>query len=160
TLFDRVVQKAILLVVQPLIDPQFLGCSFGWRPKGKREADRRLQALARAERLAVGEHRWVWLAEDVKGAFDHIPRRRLLHVVRLSLTDQGIEGLIERVVKGTGKGVQQGGPASPLLTNLYLHHHLDTKWGKMHPDLPLLRFGDDLLVLGRKEGEIIGARKT
>src|SRR5262249_28043030 len=78
TLFDRVVQKAVVLIVQPFLDKQFLDGSFGWRPKGKGKADRRLQALARAERLAVESDRWVWLAEDLKDAFNHVPRQRLL----------------------------------------------------------------------------------
>jgi retron-type reverse transcriptase len=161
TLFDRVVQKAIVLIVQPFLDPGFTSRSFGWRPKEKGRADRRLQALARAERLAVETDRWVWLAEDLRDAFNHVPRQRLLDVVRLWLPDKGIMGLVERIVTtGTGKGIRQGGPFSPLLLHLYLHHLLDRRWGNLHPDLPLLRFGDDLLVLGRTEGEALGARKT
>jgi hypothetical protein len=56
--------------------------------------------------------------------------------------------LIERVVlTKTKRGLRQGGNLSPLLLNLYLDHFLDKKWLRQHPDLTLLRWADDLLVM-------------
>jgi hypothetical protein len=66
----------------------------------------------------------------------HVPDERMLH-------------LLERVVlTKTKRGLRQGGNLSPLLLNLYLDHFLDKKWFRQHPDIPLLRWADDLLVLG------------
>jgi hypothetical protein len=60
--------------------------------------------------------------------------------------------LMERVVlTKTGKGIRQGGNLSPLLLNLYLHHLLDRRWQRQHPDMALLRWADDLLVLCRTQ---------
>ena len=74
---DRVVQRATVEVIQPLLDPLFDSRSFGYRPR------RRLtQALATANALAIGEERFIWLTADVRGAFDAVPLERLLDVVR------------------------------------------------------------------------------
>jgi CRISPR-associated protein Cas1 len=142
---DRVVQRAIVQTVQPYLDPQFDDCSFGYRPGRDRQ-----HALARAEQLATSSGGWVWLTEDLRDAFDHVPQQRLLDVVRLRLGNNGIVRLIETVVlTGKGQGLRQGGCLSPLLLNLYLDHLLDRKWRRRHPDLSLLRVADDLLVLTR-----------
>src|ERR1019366_4129 len=76
-LFDRVVQRAAVQILQPLLDPLFLPFSLGFRPNRDRE-----HALARAEALAVTERRWCWVVEDLRNAFDLVPQRRLLNVVK------------------------------------------------------------------------------
>ena len=82
------------------------------------------------------------------------PQHRLLDVVRYRLPDEGIVRLIERMVlTETGRGLRQGGCLSPLLLNLYLDHHLDRRWRMRHPDLPLIRVADDILVLTRNQEE-------
>jgi hypothetical protein len=142
---DRVVQRAIVQTVQPYLDPQFDDQSFGYRPGRDRQ-----HALARAEQLATSSGGWVWLTEDLRDAFDHVPQQRLLDVVRLRLGNHGIVRMIETVVlTGKSQGLRQGGCLSPLLLNLYLDHLLDRPWRRRHPALPLLRVADDLLVLAR-----------
>jgi retron-type reverse transcriptase len=151
---DRVVQRAIVQTVQPYLDPQFDDDSFGYRPGRDRQ-----HALARAEWLATSSNLWVWVAEDIRNAFDQVPQCRLLDVVRLRLPDEGIVRLIERVVlTDTGRGLRQGGCLSPLHLNLYLDHFLDGQWRKRHGHPPLVRVADDLLVVTRTEEEAHQAR--
>lgn len=146
---DRVVERGVVQVIQPLLDPLFLDTSLGYRPgKG------RLDALALAEYLARRRGLWVWIAEDLKDAFDLVPQRRLLDVLRHHLPAGPVVRLVERfVVTKAGKGLKQGGPLSALLLNLYLHHILDRPWRERLPDVPLVRVADDLLVLCRSERE-------
>ena len=51
------------------------------------------------------------------------------------------------------RGLVQGSPLSPILLNLYLHHHLDRPWRKKFPTIPLVRYADDILILCRSIGE-------
>jgi hypothetical protein len=144
SVIDRLVQRAIVQAVQSYLDHQFDDDSFGFRPGRDRQ-----HALARVEQLATSSGLWVWLAEDLRDAFHQVPQQRLLDVVRVRLPSEGIVRLVERVVlTDTGRGLRQGGCLSPLLLNLYLDHHLDRRWRARHGNTPLLRYADDLLVLG------------
>jgi retron-type reverse transcriptase len=153
SVIDRLVQRAVVQVVQPFVDPLLGEHCLGFRPGlGINEA------LALAERLAVGGDRWVWLAEDLKNAFDNVRQERLLDVLRTLLPDEGVMRLLGRLVRtDSGIGVRQGGPASPLLLNVYLNHFLDRRWNKMFPGVPLLRWADDVLILCRTKQEALTA---
>ena len=103
TVLDRTVQRAIVQTVQPYVDPLFDENSLGYRPRKTR-----LHALARAEQLARGGNRWVWITEDIKDAFNQVPQRRLLEVVRQLIPNKEMLQLIERIVltdekRGCGK---------------------------------------------------------
>jgi retron-type reverse transcriptase len=142
---DRVVQRAVVLIVQQLLDPLFDAHSLGFRPdKG------RLDALAMAERYFVKEKRRVWVTEDIKDAFLNVPLPRLMQVVQKYLVADDLAELIGRILGGARTpGLRQGGPLSPWLLNLYLHHSLDRAWRKRHSDIPLIRVADDILLLSR-----------
>jgi group II intron reverse transcriptase/maturase len=145
SVIDRVVQRAVVQTVQPFLDPTFDDHCFGFRPGAHANA-----ALAAAERPAVGGGLWVWLAEDLKDAFTTVPQRRLLDVLRVRVPDDRMMRLFERLVRTkTGRGLRQGGNLSPLLLNVYLTHFLDRRWRRLHPDVPLIRWADDLLLLCR-----------
>jgi RNA-directed DNA polymerase len=149
TVIDRFVQRASVQTVQPYLEPIQDDHSFGFRAHVDSN-----RALARAEELAVQEDRWVWLTEDLRDAFNHVPQRRLLDVVRVYLPEPKMLVLLERIVlTASGRGLRQGGNLSPLLLNLYLHHFLDAPWRKHHADVPLLRWADDVLVLCRDREE-------
>ena len=143
TLVDRVVQRALVQVIEPYLDPHFDDNSFGYR-RGRG----RLQALARAQWYTVEQDRGIWITEDLKNAFDMVPQKRLLDIIRTRLPDERVMRLIELfVVTASGHGVPQGGPASALWLNIYLDHLLDRVWHQRHPDVPLVRVADDLLLV-------------
>jgi retron-type reverse transcriptase len=149
SIVDRLVQRALVQTIQPYLDVFLDDNCLGYRPGSDT-----IKALARAEHLAVTGNRWVWITEDLRNAFDQVPQRRLLDVVRLHVPNERMLHLLERVVlTGSKRGLRQGGNLSPLLLNVYLDHLLDKKWFRQHPDIPLLRWADDLLVLCRNREE-------
>lgn len=151
---DRVVERAVITILRPILDPLFDDASYGYRPgRGP------LHALAEAERRVLVEQRRVLLAEDVRDAFLHVPLPRLLQVVCRLLPADDLMALVGTVVSGNRlPGLRQGGPLSPLLLNVYLHHVLDRPWRRDHSELPLVRVADDLLVPCRSTAQAHRAR--
>src|SRR5882672_1984298 len=132
TVRDRVVQMATLLILEPIFEADFLDCSYGFRPG--RSAH---QALAEIRGHLQAGYQAVYDA-DLKGHFDSIPHSQLLACVRMRVVDRSVLQLIRMWLEapiverseGQGgsskwsrpkKGTPQGGVASPLLANLYLH---------------------------------------
>jgi RNA-directed DNA polymerase len=166
TVRDRVVQAAVLLLLEPIFEADFEDCSFGFRPG--RSAHDALKAIR--EHLNTG-HVGVYDA-DLAGYFDSIPHDKLMACVRMRVVDGAILGLIRQwlrapvvepsskggppTVKRNDKGTPQGGVLSPLLANVYLHwfdrafHRLEgpAQWAKAK----LVRYADDFVVLARYVG--------
>jgi retron-type reverse transcriptase len=142
---DRVVQRAVVQILQPFLGPSFARDSFGSRPGRGRE-----HALARLNALMRRTGNQVLLVEDIRDAFTHVPIRRLFQILRSRVPTQAnaLFTLLERMIGGPSqRGLAQGSPLSPLLMNLYLDHLLDRPWKKRFPERPLIRVVDDLLVL-------------
>lgn len=155
---DRVVQRAIVDTIQPIIDRTFDERSYGYRPNRGR-----WHAWADALAIQQREHRHWWLVMDIKDAFPSVPLPRLLDVLKRRLPSaDGLLDLIERSIRQERqrKGLLQGAPLSPLLLNVYLDHFLDRTWRKRHPKTPLLRTADDILILCTTEKETIMARQA
>lgn len=150
---DRTVARAVVQIIQPLYDPNFDPHSYGFRPGRDRQ-----HALAWALAIAKQEGRMAWLVEDLKNAFDRVPRERLFDLLRRDLPEDLMQLIAQFADNGRRHGVPQGNPLSPLLLNIYLDHFLDRPWRKLHTDIPLLRTADDLLVLCRTEEEARTAR--
>ena len=145
---DRIVGRAVVEIVQPILNPTFDAHSFCRFAAGP------WHALACAEQLFSEAAHPVWIAEDIRDAFPHVPLRRLLDVVRNRLPADDLLDLVTRVVdNGNGKGLRQGSCLSPLLMNLYLDHFLDRRWRRQYPEVPLLRYMDDLLVMCREQDD-------
>jgi RNA-directed DNA polymerase len=171
TIRDRVVQTAVLLILEPIFEADFLDCSYGFRPG--RSAHQALQAIR--TNLAQG-YREVYDA-DLQGYFDSIPHDKLLACLGMRIADRSVLHLIRMwleaaVVEKTednttkvhrpGQGTPQGGVISPLLANLYLHwfdkrfHAPDgpAQWAKAR----LVRYADDFVVMARYQGPQLVAR--
>jgi group II intron reverse transcriptase/maturase len=162
TLSDKVLQRAVLMVLEPIYEQDFLDCSYGFRPG--RGAHRALEALWKG--LMDIEGGWV-IDLDIQSFFDTVSRQHLQSFLDRRVRD----GVIRRVVgKWLNAGVMeegavwypeagtpQGGVISPLLSNLYLHEVLD-RWfeHEVKPRLAgqafLVRYADDA-VLGFEQEE-------
>jgi RNA-directed DNA polymerase len=166
TLKDRVVQMAVVLILEPIFEADFRDCSHGFRPG--RKAQDALEVIR--ENLKAG--RTEIYDADLKGYFDTIPHDKLMACVRMRVTDRGVLELIrgwlrapivEEDEKGKRKppqknerGTPQGGVISPLLANLYLHwfdvkfHRADgpANWANAR----LVRYADDFVVMARYQG--------
>ena len=154
TVRDRVVQTALLNVLEPIFDITFAEHSYGFR-KGRGCH----HALERVEKLLNDGYTYV-VDADLKGYFDTIPKDRLLGRVGERVSDRGILGLVEKfldqgVMDGLKeftpeKGTPQGAVISPLLANLYLNplDHLLAESG-----LAMIRYADDFVVLCRSREE-------
>ena len=152
---DRVVQRAAVLVLQPLLDPLFGDHSFGSRPKRDH-----LHALAAAEGFAISQRRLFWTGNDITNAFMNVPVSRLVQVIRKLLPDDQLNDFVATVLQPAGsKGLLQGGPLSPLMLGIYLRHFLGRPWELEAPQVPLILYADDLLALCSTRDEAAAAHE-
>jgi len=124
TVLDRMIQQALLQVLTPIFDPTFSADSYGFRPG--RSAH---QAVERAREHIAGGHRWV-VDLDLAKFFDTVSHDVLMHRVALRVRDKRVLQLIGRylragmleggLVSPRTEGTPQGGPLSPLLSNILL----------------------------------------
>jgi RNA-directed DNA polymerase len=146
---DRVVQGALLLILEPIFEADFQPGSFGYRP-GRRA----YEAVERAGR-AVGEGKTRVIDLDLKAYFDNVKHHILLKKLARRIRDREVMRLLKLIMKATGsKGVPQGGVISPLLSNIYLNEvdrmleraRQVTRKGRW-TYVQYVRFADDLVVL-------------
>jgi RNA-directed DNA polymerase len=113
---DRVVQGALKLILEAIVEADFCPNSYGYRPK-------RSPHLALAEvRRSVLRRMSTVIDVDLSRYFDTIRHAKLLGLIAKRVQDPQVLGLIKQIIKATGKvGVPQGGPFSPLAANIYLN---------------------------------------
>jgi group II intron reverse transcriptase/maturase len=155
SLEDKLVQRAIVLILERIYEVDFHETSYGYRPgKSCHEA---LAVLGGV--IATRKVNWISDA-DIKGFFDNVCHERLEELLRIRISDPKLLRLIHRFLKAgvmtdgrleaTEEGVPQGASLSPLLANVYLHYVLD-QWferdvkPRMRGECYLLRFADDFI---------------
>jgi RNA-directed DNA polymerase len=154
---DKVAQRAVLMLLEPIYEQVFADCSYGFRPG--RNAHQALQVLRRV--IANQGRRWA-LDVDVRKYFASIRHAALRELLARRVTDGVVRRLIDKWLKAgvleegmvhyPDNGTPEGGVISPLLANIYLHYVLDEWYGEaLAPRLrgpsTLVRYADDFVML-------------
>jgi RNA-directed DNA polymerase len=164
TIRDRVVQTAVVLLLEPIFDADFLACSYGFRPnRSAHGAIEEVQANLRAGYTEVYD-------ADLQGYFDSIPHEKLMKGLETRLADGSILRLIRLFLRAPvqegkgpprrpGSGTPQGGVISPLLANSFLHWFdrafFSTSGPATWAKARLVRYADDFVVMARFIGDRI-----
>jgi group II intron reverse transcriptase/maturase len=161
---DKLLQLAVVQILEAIYEQDFLRCSYGYRPK--------LGALDAVDKLTIklqfGRYGRV-VEADIKGFFDNIDHERLLEMLAERIDDKALLQLIRKWLKAgvldtngevihPAGGTPQGGIVSPILANIYLHYCLD-EWFqhvvKKHcrGEACLIRYADDFVCAFEREGD-------
>jgi group II intron reverse transcriptase/maturase len=163
TLEDKVLQRAVVMALEPIYEQDFLPCSYGFRPG--RSAHQALQALWQ-QVMGLGG---CWLVEvDIRKFFDTLDHAQLRTLLRQRVRDGVLLRLIDKWLQAgvledgdltyPEAGTPQGGVISPLLANVYLHYVLDVWFEQVvKPCLQgrafLVRYADDFVMGFACEGD-------
>jgi group II intron reverse transcriptase/maturase len=163
TFEDKVLQRAVAMVLEAVYEQDFLDCSYGFRPGRSPH-----QALAALREPLMAMHGGCVVEIDIRKFFDTVDRGRLREILRRRVRDGVLLRLIgkwlnagvleEGQLSFPDAGTPQGGVISPLLANIYLHEVLDT-W--FHRDVRprmrgrafLVRFADDAVLCFESEDD-------
>jgi group II intron reverse transcriptase/maturase len=153
---DKIVQRAVVEVLNAIYEEDFLGFSYGFRPK--RSPHQALDALT----VGITTKRVNWVLDaDLRSFFDTLKHAWLVQFIEHRVADKRIVRLIQKwlaagvLVDGqrihSEVGTVQGGSISPLLANLYLHYVFDLwvqRWRhkQARGDVIVVRFADDFVV--------------
>jgi RNA-directed DNA polymerase len=153
---DKLVQRAVVEVLNGVYEVDFLGFSYGFRP-GRSQHDA-LDALA----TAISQRRVNWVLEvDIRGFFDAIDHGWLMKFIEHRIADKRVVRLIQKWLaagiledgkwSATELGTPQGATISPLLANVYLHYVLDLwvqHWRKhaARGQVAIVRYADDFVL--------------
>lgn len=153
---DKIVQRAVVSVLNAIYEEDFLGFSYGFRPgRGQHDA---LDALC----VGIKGKRVNWILDaDIRGFFDAVDHDWLLRFLRHRVGDERIVRLVSKWLKAgvledgnwsaSDQGTPQGAVISPLLANVYLHYVFDL-WARQwrvreaKGDMIVVRYADDLVV--------------
>ena len=153
---DKIVQRAVVEVLNAIYEADFLGFSYGFRPgRGQHDA---LDALATG--IIRTKVNWI-LDADIAGFFDTLSHQWLIRFLEDRIGDRRVIRLIRKwlmagvvedgEVTATTAGTPQGAVVSPLLANIYLHYVFDLwaqQWRSRHAqgDITIVRYADDFVV--------------
>jgi RNA-directed DNA polymerase len=155
TLEDKVVQRALVAILNCIYETDFLGFSYGFRPG--RSAHHALDALS----VGIRRKKVNWVLDaDIRGFFDAIDHECLVKLIEHRIADRRVVRLIQKwlnagvLVDGqwtrSDVGTPQGGGISPLLANIYLHYAFDLwvrDWRQQAKgDVIVVRYADDFIV--------------
>ena len=152
TVLDRVIQQAMVQVLSPIFEPYFSEYSYGFRPN-------RCCQMAIIKALEYFNDGYDWIVDiDLEKFFDNVPHDRLLRMVSDVVKDGNVVSLVNKFLKAgvmiqgnyedTVIGTPQGGPLSPLLSNIMLNK-LDKELEARN--LHFTRYADDTIILVKSE---------
>ena len=153
---DKIVQSAVVMVLNAIYEEDFLGFSYGFRPgRGPHDA---LDALA----VGIASRRVSWIVDaDIRSFFNSVSQDWLVRFVEHRIGDKRIVRLIRKWLKAgvledgtvtvSDQGTGQGSVISPLLANIYLHYGLDLwaeRWRQREAagDMIIVRYADDVVA--------------
>lgn len=164
TFEDKVLQRAVMMALEPVFEQDFLDCSYGFR-RGRSAHD----ALEALRDHVMSMRRGAWIVEaDIEGFFDHVKHEELRRMFSARVCDGVLVRLIGKWLKAgvledgcvyhPETGTPQGGVISPLLANIYLHEVLDVWFEEqVRPRLKgqahLVRYADDFVLVFETEGD-------
>jgi group II intron reverse transcriptase/maturase len=166
---DKVVQQAVRMVIEPIYEAEFVGFSYGFRPR--RSQHRALDALAEAIGRKVN---WV-LDADIRSFYDTIDHGWLQRFLEHRIGDSRMVRLLMKWAKAgvmedgelheTHEGSPQGAIISPLLANVFLHYVFDLwagQWRSQHArgEVYIVRYADDLVIGFQREQDALAMRKA
>lgn len=162
TVRDRIVQQALLNILQPIFDPGFHPSSYGYRPGRSPQ-----QAVAKASAF-IRRYQLNWVADmDLSRCFDTLNHDQILKSIRRKIADGSILNLLRMFLQSgvmigerwqaSEEGSPQGGVISPLIANIYLDDFDQFMKGRGHR---IVRFADDILILTRSKSAAQNALKV
>jgi group II intron reverse transcriptase/maturase len=170
TLEDKILQRAIVMLLEPIYEHDFSESSFGFRPK--RSAHQALDALWQG--ASAGNGGWI-LEVDIRKFFDNLDHGRLRELLRHRIRDGVVLRLIGKWLKAgviedgnisfPDAGSPQGGVISPLLANVYLHYVLD-QWfeeevkPRLHGRTWMVRYADDFVMGFTHESDALRVKEV
>ncbi len=153
---DKIVQRAVVAVLNAIYEEDFLGFSYGFRP-GRSQHDA-LDALS----VAIGDTRVNWILDaDIRSFFDSVSQEWLIRFLEHRIGDERIIRLVHKWLKAgvledgnwsvSEVGTPQGAVVSPLLANVYLHYAFDLwaqQWRRREAtgNVVVVRYADDIVV--------------
>lgn len=164
TFEDKIAQRAIAMVLEPILEQDFHACSYGFRP------GRSAHEAHKAVRDGImSMSRGCWLIDaDISRCFDTMDRTHMRAFLRQRVRDGVVDRMVGKWLKAgviedgqwhrDEAGTPQGGVISPLLSNLYLHEVLD-EWfhrdvlPRLHGTAFLVRFADDFVMGFEREDD-------
>jgi RNA-directed DNA polymerase len=161
TVRDRIVQRALVLLLEPIYEQKFHDFSYGFRPHR-----RAVDCVAKVAET-VYRHRHV-LEADIEKFFDKVSHQKLMNFMRHELVDNRTLNLVKEYLRvgvmepgkpwrATKEGTPQGGPLSPMLANIYLHYALDERFQKAFgrsEKIKLFRYADDFVIVAKFEDNL------
>ena len=150
TVSDRIAQGVVKDHLEPSLETTFHSSSFGYRP-GRSAHD----ALQQCQDNCI---KYAWVIDvDIKGFFDNLSHELLMELLQKHTQEKWVLMYVERWLKAgveqqdgsiatRTKGTPQGGVASPLLANIYLHHGFDKWMDEVNPQNPFERYADDIII--------------
>jgi RNA-directed DNA polymerase len=158
TVSDRIAQQVVKDYLEPRLEAEFQGESYGYRPlKSAHQAIEAVQGNVR-------DYAWV-IDMDIKSFFDEVDHELLMKAVERHVPEEWVKMYISRwlespaqqadgaLIHKHGQGTPQGGVISPLLANLFLHYVLDKWLKKQYPGLAFVRYADDVVIHCHTETE-------